>query len=187
MLKSVAAVCKCLQEGHNVTSNYQSHTLGQCDITGAALSPAHSSTVGSTGKWQPMKLIGWCVFYEKNSLCCLDSLPLLSDWLPPKWPAFPLAAVIGGTERHSVPASHSPLPSFPEDLPLLFAKLSELSRARSPCTLPLRPHSRWTLFALEFRPHFAAMSIPGAAALPWKTAALGAGFDRESSGFQVSA
>lgn len=24
-----------------------------------------------------MKLIGWCVFYEKNSLCCLDSLPLL--------------------------------------------------------------------------------------------------------------
>lgn len=57
-----------------------------------------SYTLVSTGKRQPMKLIGWCVFYEKNSLYCSGSRPHLCDWLASKWSAFLLSAVIGARE-----------------------------------------------------------------------------------------
>lgn len=53
----------------------------------------------------------------------------------------------------------SSFPSFPQDLPLLFGKLSELGGARSPRALAPRPRSRWDGFGLEGRPASGIMSF----------------------------
>lgn len=56
-------------------------------IIGTALSFAHSAfdsyTVVSTGKRQPMKLIGWCVFFMKRTACAVraPSHSSLTGWL----------------------------------------------------------------------------------------------------------
>lgn len=66
---SITVPSKSLQRGHE-SQSVKAHTLPPSLPLPPPLSLSDSSRLVSTGKSQPMKLIVWCVFYEKNSLYC---------------------------------------------------------------------------------------------------------------------
>lgn len=100
VFKSITLPSKCLEKGHDQTSNYYRHTQSQRDILSLSCSLCiwllHSGINRKEAANETNCVV--CVFYEKNSLCCLGSLPQLSDWLAPKWSAFLLWALIGARE-----------------------------------------------------------------------------------------
>lgn len=103
------------QAGWGITGTAHTHTHTRTRTFWVCVRA--SSTLISTGKKQPMKLIAVyanvrvCVFYEKNRLYLLELPPPAPDWLPLKWSAFLLCVLIGCSARHFAfppPAAHMP-------------------------------------------------------------------------------